>query len=916
MAFVRHSPPPTYKRGSRTYWSETFASYNSIAGGEHIPSRFFSPEIEKYFPSGTAFKGFAAHYLPPGTTTGGTPINEPEWIPVYGDTKNNTHSLIGRYAFFMMNTSDLLDISAVGKADRMMGYDPGEIQISEDLFPNEVEDAEALMDGLRDAGRYESFAEFNALHKDGSVVKDVRSLTTFSYEPANTNKIMIGGSADDLREKKVDIIRAFEECGLTAGEDISVKDGSKTHTFKEQAVWAYLGLIDFVDDDDEMEEDDDITLGGETLHPWERPATENMPLMSGFMANVKIERRERVLYDEDEDEYYKDPDNCDMKVSAEFKVPFVYPFLNDGPPVYTLFGKARIAQGPNAGANKDFCKKDTEGHYLIDDADYDESDDDLSGDDECVIDGLKVGNFDKDDKGWWVIPNVKSGNTKIPHPINGLRFNVQAAGGTAHKAGSKYKFQHRFPLDEDWFADPEEEPDSWMTIPFDTARLGIEFDNKKPTDEDEEHGVEFKYWCTNVVVWAEFIDPRFSCQYMAGNAAADFENMFMFYRPSHSSDDYVDEGTYYTVPVTEVRRWGEDEGNDFEDFTAADGVTVQKEFKKNAGYGDYFGGGAARNSGTSVMQGAGPLASFVLTHPSVVMDTLDMNIDGIRLDTSEGKNTTDTASKKWRAHVKNGPLESVGELGYLPIGIWHTIRLYDYNNKSSIRKTNNSITKYNHIPSDDKANEPPYHRVLDKFSVREDRISGRINLGTLNSNVLASAFYFMPIGTEQGSSLYPSPKKPKYRITALDARNLLARALMDCAVKDGIEKLSDFGNIFRYGQNDSTKNNQGKLYGLSGSIKGLAASAVSAAANGDSAMGEFEREAVIRNACGLFTDRGQTFIIAARGESYSPVFGKTSVEGGSINASKTAVAQVWRDSVTNEWGRHPVVIQFFKIIDD
>ena len=100
---------------------------------------------------------------------------------------------------------------------------------------------------------------------------------------------------------------------------------------------------------------------------------------------------------------------------------------------------------------------------------------------------------------------------------------------------------------------------------------------------------------------------------------------------------------------------------------------------------------------------------------------------------------------------------------------------------------------------------------------------------------------------------------------------------------------------------------------------GYASRAVaSSVKRGDSNMpfGEFERESVIRNSCGLFTTRGQTFIIAVRGEAYSPMFGKTSVEGGSVNAAKTAVAQIWRDSEPDENGNHPVFVQFFKIIDD
>ena len=114
-----------------------------------------------------------------------------------------------------------------------------------------------------------------------------------------------------------------------------------------------------------------------------------------------------------------------------------------------------------------------------------------------------------------------------------------------------------------------------------------------------------------------------------------------------------------------------------------------------------------------------------------------------------------------------------------------------------------------------------------------------------------------------------------------------------------------------------------------------------AEATGKSSWGEFEREAIIRNACGLVSVRGQSFIVVVRGESYSPFFGrKKSLDNGTCNAAKTAVAQVWRDTIPQNfyevedyisgknWSESqaeqyrkdhyvfPMSVKFFKIIDD
>ena len=79
-----------------------------------------------------------------------------------------------------------------------------------------------------------------------------------------------------------------------------------------------------------------------------------------------------------------------------------------------------------------------------------------------------------------------------------------------------------------------------------------------------------------------------------------------------------------------------------------------------------------------------------------------------------------------------------------------------------------------------------------------------------------------------------------------------------------------------------------------------------------------KREAVIRNSCGLFTDRGLNFSIVMRGEAYTPFFGRSDVRNdlGTTLASRTAFAQIWRDTEPDENGKYPFFVQYFKIFDE
>ena len=903
-------------------WRDTLVSFPTKSGVDHVAANIFTIDAEQYFPAGLAYRGYALKYSPRKQKNAAREwkgILTPEWIPVYSDVNND--NVMGRYAFFALDATGMLDASCMtnSSASRWMGRDPGEMAVATELFPKEILNAKQFAEKNKNAGTYETLAEFQRLNDK---ITDNRSFSTFSYDPGPTNDaVYIGGNAASIKANKSKIIKAFYDCGLTAGKRFGTKDC-------EQARWAYLGLVDYVDDNDEMEDDDQI-------HPWQRPATENIPVVSGFMVKLTIERRERVVErGEGENRYYeKDPAHCEMKLTGEFKIPFVYPFVEvQLAPTMTLEGKATFCAGDNCG--EPFLPENVEGNLFpygpwpenpkgvaTGDREFKGSPDD----DNSLVSGLSIGS-----DGWCVLNNNNGTPPSLSNAGNPLDIFFVAAGQTKHNG----KVQHRFPANESNYATPFDDTlhdFTWMTVPFNFHEENVDLTDADLGDEEtvgpgqDGNPVRRKTWRKEIVAWAEVFDPRFSSLAMAESKTWSQKRMYC--RPSHSrsGDDY-NPGTakHYQIPVTKVK----DEGNaktHYASFTAAGSVSAA-DFDDSNILPKYFRGRTAENGGDlKSPYGATPLTSYALTHPDVAEKVFKMNVDGIRLADGEDRNSTDPARMKWRAFVKNAPLESVGELGYLPIGMWYTIRLYDYGNKRKIafdQDLDDEMTKFNHLPVDDANGARPFHPVLDYFTVvdqSKETVRGRINLNSLNENALATAFYRMPIGTELENSgnltLWPNltdPNSFKARLN-LNSAKLMTEAIVACRKDAGdFESLSDLGYIFGYGFDNTTESTLHGDYVSSYAVTAIC----DTLASGDD-FGEFERESLIRNSCGLFTTRGQTFIVVVRGESYSPPFGRRkSIGGGTSNASKTIIAQVWRDSVADGNGNHPMYVQFFKIIDD
>jgi hypothetical protein len=232
----------------------------------------------------------------------------------------------------------------------------------------------------------------------------------------------------------------------------------------------------------------------------------------------------------------------------------------------------------------------------------------------------------------------------------------------------------------------------------------------------------------------------------------------------------------------------------------------------------------------------------------------------------------DTLAHQRRHYVKNGPLESVGELGFLNIGRWMTINLYSHAHNDT----------FGILP------DSGFHPVLDFFTVRPTNgvVRGLVNLHSRNAQVHAAVYNQMPINEWLGLA---DPT-----ISRIGPSDALTIGQWFTANAGSIVNLSDMGMLL----SDPT--------------------AVTLAG-----AGEFEREGVIRNAAQLYTTRQQIYTIVVRADAMTFEYGGgafgvgdtyNQLNAGSVLGSAQAVFQVWRDPVPDADGKHPCFVRLCKIL--
>lgn len=217
-------------------------------------------------------------------------------------------------------------------------------------------------------------------------------------------------------------------------------------------------------------------------------------------------------------------------------------------------------------------------------------------------------------------------------------------------------------------------------------------------------------------------------------------------------------------------------------------------------------------------------------------------------------------------YVANRPLQTVGEMGYLCIRPWSTLRLYDHHFAHPM------------------AGDPAYHKVLDCFTVYPPQVPGvrgQVNVNSFNTNVLAAVFYrarekeFVPTSTNLSWA----------------TATTIAKAIVQGGPYTNLSAIGAVGNWPSY-------------------------------VNGQS---DIEREAPIRNSAGLLTVRQNLFTILLASGTTSRGIGEIGRRSmGDWLSYQKAVALVWRDPfpvVTTETPQpsrknHYWFVRYFSILED
>ena len=778
----------------------------------HIPEGiFFSVDEEKRYVNevteARVLTAEAARYLPGALRhraeiirdVNGNDYARPEWIPVTGGGGND---IIGRYAYVILNTSGLLDANSVhtnsaAAGARWMGADPGELQL-DPAVQRDVASVQTFIDKRKMDGRYETLPEL-AERNNGVNGPALANFDVFSYTVPDLMPVEpVPGASQAMKDAHVKLMNNLggnyakkipaRRIDISSEAKIKAQQARIEDAFRAsglnatQAHWAYLGLLDYVDTNNEPAGDTDTDK-------FKRPATEAMPLFSVFAMQVQYE-------------YQDIPNSDDRKhtVNYDIRVFYSYPFQTPRGP-FKLDAEVAFEMNPNTGATWEELLPPRE--------------------------------------------NVSMNVTATPGvPFYELKIE-KTQTITKKKADGTPAF---FGFAAYCRAQTLDGSKPIRRTPYD-------YDNGDPVTLNI--GMNAGDIADGAVFWSEAVDPR-----------CNWENIYALWRANR---DYT---------------WEENPG--------AGGNPNEApliELQKLIGY--------PMPSGPLEY----PLNWYLLTTPSAILDYFKIYTDGMRVGDSQ-KTHCDPVDPQLRAHVANRPLLSVGELGYLPIGLWLTINLYDHGHIN--KNLGNTSYPNNVLPS------MGYHPVLDYFVIGDPDKGrrGRVNLNSRSPGVLGALFNKLPVQTElhTHTPATPGPVISASNGGACDDAVDLAKWLI---AKGPFERLSDLGRFFK---------DTPQLGVASGDYTDPFPLAALKAAVGLGGFGEFEREALIRNTCNLATLRGQTFTIILRADAFSPRFGKKGVKQGNVLATAMAVAQVWRDTepmvAADGTKNYPTFVQFFKILNE
>lgn len=809
------------------------------------------------------------------------------------------------------------------------------------------------------------------------------------------NKICIAGDGGDkhlesLRAHKAAIIAAFMMSGLTASSgDFShdaIKDnrctvnnctvcGKTAGEFtlpkyertnpgagvSEQALMAYLGLIDYIDGDDYPEP---LTSShkkpsgdAEEYEAYARPAAENVPLFNGFMATIKFTRSE--WYKEEtfpattaldgtpipaHTEKYFDSTNMHYSVELNGKV---------------LFAN-RCAEDVGETAMDDMLNLWTEARLGF----YFEGDDDelwenfagnisFNGKENGVdsgegIYGTKGGLFCDGPIGFFNITNSFDVKCDSISPGSSgdadeaLAFPSVIWVGAAGQAltAENGDVLHRFPaysrsydsfslVDLNWLVssfDKEKEGADWKTGNSYCKEEKILKNNTiyanrtAAMNQDRSQTCQLNSWSVTLILWGEPLDPRFSCR-SAARYPSEVGRYPKTVFTSHTEESNENGWERSITRIKEKDGFGDFDGaDDLVEIMKGNGASLSDfddfvdDFKHDLFFfGDYFDAEQGVHNDRQPAYSA--LQSYLLTNEDALEEFKGVTDGSRRTELESGNLAIDSLDNQFQtAYVRNDGLDSVGELGFLPIGPYATIRLFGFADERTYDKNGidtglelnrNSISTFNQV-----SKSRPFHRVLDFFGNSYKPVRGLINLNSGDSIAVASIFNGVTLNDFYWDSMEDAHDSQYHRaIDEEDALETVVPALyaaFDKRKTDGTATgLSDIGWFFDTDRDYYDDLNDKIFKKESGDWR-------------KSLNSNLAREALIRNTCGLFTTRGINMTILLRGEAFTPFFGRSDVRNdlGTTLASRSAIAQVWRDTEPDDDGKYPYFVQFFKIFDD
>ena len=725
--------------------------------------------------------------------------NPPEWTPF-----NYDGSVIGRYAYAIIDTSGLLDAMLVydPATNRWLGVSPGEVRLDSSILSHkDLTNAATFTTDRTTHGRYETTAELATLNGgiNHARLANFEVYSRYGTNAAGVTTVNLFGltTTNQLAALQTPIKQAFTDSGCTGTPPLA------SLTRKDIL---YAALADYLDGDSVMS----LPLGMPPFMQFRRPCTEKLPLLTSYGVKVTYTRTFDLTNYVHSFRYEPVLNYARWPVSESSASDLPLRFKGAICFVNTATGIPNSAVAPSGSANS-VCK---------------------SSQSTPIDNSFSTATEQNIFLGSAAFTVSFTNTTATPLQP---KFDLNIAAEVYNSSGVMcYQFPGEPKVPNEFSTALP--PANYYSLPAGSnnvskwAKIPVSVPPPLPS------------WSGTPIVqtyWAECVDPRFAYSRVASSRQ-------WYSYSTGGGGSAADLNLIYPVPA--LARY------------TRHVTPLYVEILTDSALASLAGLSSSRMDGCYDIAGSGM--------------------------------QYDDSSAQLKMHVANAPLQTPGELGYLLCGPWETVRLYD------------------HFPFDATSND--YHRVLDYFEMRDPDAmpKGKVNLNSASEDVLALLYLGMPLRSEKAANYLPpdwnmagtdparpltvTPPPPALPLPALLATNLYNGLRANAPIRG----LSDLASIYAPGSSSAQLiKTHLSSFGSSPNI------------------GEFEREAVIRNIAGLLTTQQQMFTIILRADAFTTRFASDRLKDGTVLSSATAIAQVTREAVAGAGGRHKTTVRLLKILE-